>query len=308
VSEAALTPITGYTWGTPTVTPDHVVIADKTSTFTLTVANSISRDHGSLVLAKTLTGGPSGYTGPFTINYNCGAGFTGSVTVSAGSSQAINGIPTGTSCTVSEPTLPTAPTGYTFGTPTFSPSSTVTIAAGNNSSVTVTTKNTLAPKSQITPTQTTCSSFSGGTSATLDTIHYGVKGSTINNVNPGVFFYWFKVTPTTSGTVTYTIVQTINSGGFNSFFGVAAGSSVFDSSCNALKSGTSIVQDGTTKAPGPTTTITFKATADATYIIGVKYDPGSVVGKAVPTAPPVQYTFASPQVTPSSQNLKLVTS
>ena len=83
------------------------------STFQLTVANRITRDLGSLVLAKSLTGGPAGYTGPFTINYDCGTGYTGSVSVAAGSSQTVSGIPTGTSCTVSE-TLPTAPTGYSL--------------------------------------------------------------------------------------------------------------------------------------------------------------------------------------------------
>ena len=32
------------------------------------------RDTGSLTLSKVLTGGPAGYTGPFTINYDCNDG------------------------------------------------------------------------------------------------------------------------------------------------------------------------------------------------------------------------------------------
>jgi len=95
---------------------------------------------GNLTLAKSLTGGPSGYTGPFTIGYNCTDGTSGSVSVSAGGSQTVNGIPAGSVCTISE-TVPTAPSGYTFGTPTFSPSNSVTIGAGTT--VTVTTNNTL---------------------------------------------------------------------------------------------------------------------------------------------------------------------
>ena len=102
------------------------------------------RDTGSLTLSKVLTGGPAGYTGPFTINYDCndGTAHDGSKSVSAGStSSAITGIPTGTQCTISE-TPPTAPTGYTFGTPTFSPSATVTIA-NKDQTVNVQTTNTL---------------------------------------------------------------------------------------------------------------------------------------------------------------------
>ena len=130
-------------------------IFDVTSgeTVTCTITNTLNT--GSLVLAKALTGWPAGttYTGPFTIHYDCGVGFIGDATVSAGSSvTAASGIPTGTSCTVTEPTLPTnQPTGYRFGTPTFShtvgdvtsPGGTVVIPDTNAVSVTVTTNNTL---------------------------------------------------------------------------------------------------------------------------------------------------------------------
>ena len=65
-----------------------------------------------------------------------------------GGSMTISGIPTGTVCTVTEPTLPSPPpTGYSFGTPTFTDSSVtandgiVTIA--DTSVVTVTTNNTM---------------------------------------------------------------------------------------------------------------------------------------------------------------------
>jgi len=82
---------------------------------------------------KLATGGPAGYTGPFTIGYDCddGTAHDGTVSVASGASSTISGIPTGTHCTVSE-TPPTPPTGYTFGTPTFSPSATVTITALKN--------------------------------------------------------------------------------------------------------------------------------------------------------------------------------
>ena len=76
--------IPGYTWGTPTYTPASIVIATKAQTFEIVIGNSITRDRGSLKLSKALTGGPEGYTGPFTIHYACDAAHTGDVQVNAG--------------------------------------------------------------------------------------------------------------------------------------------------------------------------------------------------------------------------------
>ena len=118
-----------------------MTITIKDQTVNVQTTNTLTRDTGSLKLSKVLTGGPEGYTGPFTIHYACDQAHTGDVSVNAGSSQTISGIPTGTQCTVSE-TPPTAPTGYTFGTPTFSPSATVTITV-KDATVEVTTNNTL---------------------------------------------------------------------------------------------------------------------------------------------------------------------
>ena len=96
-------------------------------------------------IRKAVTGAPAGYDPGYTIGYDCddGTEHDGSVLVAASGSVSVPGIPTGTRCTVSEPTLPTAPSGYTFGTPTFAPSATVTIPSGNGSSVSVTATNTL---------------------------------------------------------------------------------------------------------------------------------------------------------------------
>ena len=106
----------GYTFGTPTFSPSATVtITVKGATVEVTTNNTLTRDTGSLKLSKALTGGPAGFTGPFTIHYVCDAAHTGDVQVNAGSFQTISGIPTGTQCTVSEPSLPSAPDGYTFG-------------------------------------------------------------------------------------------------------------------------------------------------------------------------------------------------
>ena len=141
----------GYSFGSPTFSPSAMVTIDQgSSAVTVTTHNTLTRDTGSLELAKHLSGGPAGYTGPFTIHWDCGAFGSGDATVSTTTSAIISQIPTGTQCTASE-TPPSAPTGYTFGTPTFSPSATVTIAT-KGATVTLTTNNTLTSD-----TGTTCS-------------------------------------------------------------------------------------------------------------------------------------------------------
>ena len=88
-----------------------MTITVKDATVEVTTNNTLTRDTGSLKLSKALTGGPEGYTGPFTIHYACDEAHTGDVSVNAGSFQTISGIPTGTQCTVSEPACRRLPTG-----------------------------------------------------------------------------------------------------------------------------------------------------------------------------------------------------
>ena len=108
----------GYTFGTPTFIENSgepndgiVTITSNGATVEVTTVNTLTRDLGSLTLSKVLSGGPAGYAGPFTINYDCndGAAHDGSKSVAAGAtSSPITGIPTGTQCTISE-TPPSAP-------------------------------------------------------------------------------------------------------------------------------------------------------------------------------------------------------
>src|SRR5205085_232783 len=129
ISETLPAAPTGYTFGAPSYSPSATVtITNKDQTVNVQTTNTLTRDTGSLKLSKSLTGGPDGYTGPFSVHYACDQAHPGDVSVNAGSFQTVSGIPTGTQCTVSEPSLPSPPAGYTFGTPTFSPSATVTIA------------------------------------------------------------------------------------------------------------------------------------------------------------------------------------
>ena len=148
---------------------------------------------------------------------------------------------------------------------------------------------------QITPTQTTCTQFNAGTAGTLSELNYSIKGGKVSAVNPGVFFYWIKVTAV-AGSNTFTVTQAQDDA-FPHFFDQASGTAVYNSGCS--KVGT---QNITTS--GGVTTVTFTAPTAGTYIIGIKYDSKSIQGFAAP-AGDVHYTFATVGVPGSSQGLTL---
>ncbi|HEY0231996.1 MAG TPA: DUF5979 domain-containing protein, partial [Dokdonella sp.] len=127
VSEGSLpTAPAGYVWGTPTITQPALIAASGT---TATVANTLAQQLGTLTVTKSVSGGPAGYGGSFPITATCtsnGAPVTGitpgaTQTAFAGTagsgSVAFGNIPQGAVCSVSEGALPTAPAGYTWGTP-----------------------------------------------------------------------------------------------------------------------------------------------------------------------------------------------
>ena len=118
-------------------------------------------------------------------------------------------------------------------------------------------------------------------------------------MNPGVFFYWVQV-DATAGSNTFTIDQAITTGNFDShYFSQAAGSFVYDSTCTKINSSIS--------TSGGVTTITFNAASAGTYIIGVKYDAGSVVGFSAPSpSTTVHYTFTLDGFSSSTEGLDLV--
>jgi hypothetical protein len=140
---------------------------------------------------------------------------------------------------------------------------------------------------KIAPTATTCQDFTGGTSGDLTQILYGVKGNKINNVAPGVLFYYSRVTAPASS-FTIQIVQTKNNATFP-FFGVQQDQvRLYNADCSNSSLGTFTISGGVI-----TITVTG-ATAGADFIVGVKYNPGTVVGTTVgQPRPTVHYDFAT---------------
>jgi hypothetical protein len=153
--------------------------------------------------------------------------------------------------------------------------------------------------SQITPTGTTCTQFRNGTADTLSTLNYSVSNGKVGqNVTPGVFFYWVKVTAP-AGNNTFTITQTITTGNFSTFFDFASGSNAYNSNCGNVS--TTITQNGNT------TTVRFNAPTAGTYIIGIKYNSKSIAGAPAPSpGTTVHYDFATTGVPGSTSGLDLL--
>jgi parallel beta-helix repeat protein len=108
---------TGYSWSVVvTGSPTGAIAKDQTAS--VTVANTLKHETGSLMIAKTLSSGGSGFdtSTKFSIGYDCGGGVSGIVQLAGGQNTTIDGIPTGSVCTVSEPSPPSPPAGYSWGT------------------------------------------------------------------------------------------------------------------------------------------------------------------------------------------------
>lgn len=157
LTEAALSTQKGdfadssYEWLAPTAAsfaPGNTVTIGTNTTVDVVLTNSYTRHFGSLNLKKIVAG--SGYSGGtaenFTVNYDCGGSYKGTVKLAAGTAgKTIPDLPANSICTVSED----APAGnlaaaYKWGTPSWDVTgSKVTIAKGATVSATVT--NTTIP-------------------------------------------------------------------------------------------------------------------------------------------------------------------
>jgi hypothetical protein len=137
---------------------------------------------------------------------------------------------------------------------------------------------------QIAPTATTCADFRDGNAGDLSQVLYSLNGAvpaTINNVAPGVFFYYTHITSTAT---TVSITQSDN--GTTPAFEVQKGQAVVynATSCNKSTACTVDSTDGQ---------VSFSCTAGSDVIIGVKYSTKSVVGSPEPTPTTVTYTFTT---------------
>jgi uncharacterized repeat protein (TIGR01451 family)/LPXTG-motif cell wall-anchored protein len=134
-SEDAPASVPNATWGTPSFSPSSVTVgADQRVAVTLT--NPITRDTGSFSVSKMVTGSGSGLVGgntTFTVDYSypAGTGYpagNGTLSVKNDATTTVDGIPTGAVVSLSEES-PAAVPDATWGTPTFTPTSPITIGS-----------------------------------------------------------------------------------------------------------------------------------------------------------------------------------
>jgi hypothetical protein len=139
---------------------------------------------------------------------------------------------------------------------------------------------------QIAPTQTTCEDYRDGTSDTLGQINYPVSGGKIGQgINPGVFFFYSKITTTTPNQVV-TVTQTNTSSNGTPPFGIQNGQAwLWNLGCTTKLIGTvSGANDSVASYTIPT---------PGTYIISVKYQTKTIAGAPAPVPADITYNFAT---------------
>jgi hypothetical protein len=111
---------------------------------------------------------------------------------------------------------------------------------------------------------------------------HNVKGGNITAVNPGVFFYYTRVTGTAGDTVAITQSHT----GSAPAIPIQQEQVLLysDPGCTTLKWKTLSVTGGTATGTLPST---------GSFIISVKYDTSSLKGKPAPVPPTSTYTFGT---------------
>jgi hypothetical protein len=140
-----------------------------------------------------------------------------------------------------------------------------------------------------------------GTAETLSSVEYSVKNGVINQLAPGVFCYWLKVT-VPAGNNSFTITETITTANFSAPIALAnGGSNVFNNNCNRTLN---------TITQGPNTgtvTVSFNAPTAGDYFISLKYQPQSLKGANAPwPTTTVHYDLVTTQVPGSASGIDLV--
>jgi len=125
---------------------------------------------------------------------------------------------------------------------------------------------------QIAPTGTTCQQFRDGSSLTLSAELYTKKGNVINSVSPGVFFLYDGVNISTAGNIT---VTESNTNSWSQPIGMQQDQAIiYRLDCVRVQGVTVTSLNGT---------VTISNVPAGSYIMSVKYDPGTLVGFSPPT-------------------------
>jgi hypothetical protein len=148
------------------------------------------------------------------------------------------------------------------------------------------------PKGHIFHTGVTCSDFvSNNPSDELANGNYSVKSGKVNQVDPGVMFYYITITAP-SASFTVNVTQTNDQTPLWKPIPAQANNQVilYSSACVKLKTGTYNSATGTS-----TIAVTGATAGVTTYVVGIKYSLSGLGGQPVsgPPFPTVTYSFAT---------------
>jgi len=133
---------------------------------------------------------------------------------------------------------------------------------------------------QCAPTGTTCQQFRDGTSLTLSSELYSKKGNSIISITPGVFFIYDGVNLSTAGGIT--ITQS-NTNLWSQTIGMQKDQAIlYRLDCVRLQGVTVTSSNGN---------VTISNVPAGSYILSIKYDPGTLIGFTPPTQS-TTYQFA----------------
>lgn len=139
---------------------------------------------------------------------------------------------------------------------------------------------------RVTHTGTTCADYLAGAND-LTTAQYGVKGGKINNVAPGVFFYYTTVVAPSSD-FTVDITQSETNPTFSTLLGIMNNQvRVYDADCSDSSLATVTVSGGQVSLS------VSGATPGEPLIVSVKYTTGTLPGQTAPTPSTIHYDFTT---------------
>jgi hypothetical protein len=144
----------------------------------------------------------------------------------------------------------------------------------------------VTPTGLIAPTQTTCSDVLNGTAAVLGQVNYSLSGGRIGQgINPGVFFFYSKITTTLPNQVV-TVSQSNTSTNNTPLFGILNGQAWLwsgDCSSKIVGSTTGANDSGAS----------FTVPTPGNYIIGIKYQTKTIAGANAPVPADITYNFST---------------
>ena len=134
LSETAKAPLkdASYAWGAESFSVNPVTVNSNVTPVAVSLTNPITRVLGSFSVTKHVTGETGGYVAgsQFTVSYTCSNGASGSLQLTDGETKGVGGLPLLTTCNLVESGKPaTKDVSYVYGTESWTPSSSLTIAS-----------------------------------------------------------------------------------------------------------------------------------------------------------------------------------